>query len=145
VSLEDLPETLREKIEPNAVTGCWEWTAGVTGQGYGQVWWQGRNLGAHRVVHEVLRGPVPDGLQLDHRCRFTRCVNPDHLEPVTAAENNRRSSAVRYAKTHCPSGHPYDEANTLVYRGARYCRTCRTGGRAPDRTGIRTQGDDPAA
>lgn len=46
---------------------------------------------AHRVVYESLVGPIPAGLELDHTCRVRRCVNPDHLEPVTHAENQRRS------------------------------------------------------
>jgi len=50
---------------------------------------------AHRYAYELLRGPIPDGLTLDHLCRVTRCVNPDHLEPVTLAENVRRAVPYR--------------------------------------------------
>jgi hypothetical protein len=49
-------------------------------------------------------------------------VNPRHLEPVTEAENIRRAPWANV--THCPMGHPYDEANTYVYRGTRNCRRC---------------------
>lgn len=50
---------------------------------------------AHRVVYEALVGPIPDGLQLDHVCRNRACVNPAHLEPVTALENTRRSALAK--------------------------------------------------
>jgi hypothetical protein len=50
---------------------------------------------AHRFYYEQHVGPIPEGLQLDHLCRNTRCVNPAHLEPVTGAENMRRRVAAR--------------------------------------------------
>lgn len=65
---------------------CWEWT-GQKDSGYGR--YSGRP--AHRVTYEVLVGPIPDGLTLDHLCRNKGCVNPDHLEPVTSSENTRRA------------------------------------------------------
>lgn len=75
--------------------GCWRWTGSRSGSAleYGQFSWRimGRPMmGAHRAAWELFRGPVPDGLTLDHLCRNTLCVNPTHLEPVTQAENNRR-------------------------------------------------------
>lgn len=126
---------IREKIRPNPVTGCWEWIAGLTGHGYGQLWWGKRNRSAHIVTYELLVGRVPAGRQLDHLCRMTACVRPDHLEPVTGRTNVRRGR--RPWKTHCPSGHPYDEVNTRMYRGYRYCRACQNGARSTDRTGLR--------
>jgi hypothetical protein len=69
--------------------GCWIWQRGKA-EGYGVVWRDGRVQRAHRVVYEQHRGPIPDGLHLDHLCRVKACVNPDHLEPVTNAENCRR-------------------------------------------------------
>lgn len=80
---------------------------------------------AHRLMFELHRGPIPTGLQIDHLCRQPLCVNPDHLEPVTSAENTRRGKALI---THCPAGHPYDDANTYLAErptgSARHCRTC---------------------
>lgn len=77
-----------------AVTpGCWLWTGALNWDGYGCF-----NAGpeisssAHRFAYRLLVGPVPDGLELDHLCRTRNCVNPDHLEPVTHAENVRRAS-----------------------------------------------------
>src|SRR5438105_11185649 len=88
---------------------CWWWRAGVFSSGYGAFSYKGQNREAHRFSYEQIRGPIPDSLPLDHLCKNTLCVNPDHLEPVTPKENNRRSnspSALHMKKTHCPRGHP---------------------------------------
>jgi hypothetical protein len=68
-------------------------------------------------------------MHLDHLCRVRACVNPDHLEPVTQAENIRRGhgyAAWQRAKTHCPQGHPYAGDNLLIDQGRRRCRICYT-------------------
>lgn len=111
--------------------GCIEWIGGLQGQGYGQ-FFAGRvdreqtgKIAAHRWSYEYHVGPIPPGLQIDHLCRNRRCVNPEHLEPVTAQENIARSLG-NGRKTHCPAGHPYDVANTYTPPGGgRICRTCR--------------------
>lgn len=103
--------------------GCWLWNGAVQSRGYGSVGDGGRTHLAHRWVYERLVGPIPDGLTIDHLCRVKRCVNPDHLEPVTAAVNLRRWAD---GITHCPRGHAYDDVNTYVNpRGERQCRACR--------------------
>ena len=86
---------------------------------------------AHRVSYEMAKGSIPPGLQLDHLCRTTLCVNPAHLEPVTPKENIRRGSTAEVArrtqlsKTHCPQGHAYEGANLyLAPDGGRECRQC---------------------
>ena len=76
---------------------CWEWLGAVGSSGYG-VFWAGPGLRlAHRYAYEALVGPIPDGLDLDHLCGNTCCVNPAHLEPVTHAENVRRAARRRRA------------------------------------------------
>lgn len=112
---------------------CWRWT-GVTKNGYGHYCaWDataGRkiNLMAHRATWTLLRGDIPDGLQLDHLCRNTLCVNPDHLEPVTQAENLRRGfspTANNARKTLCVRGHSlYGENLYVTPKGYRQCREC---------------------
>jgi hypothetical protein len=120
----DLPARIAKKIEVE--DECWRWLGARTGHGYGNATWDGRQIGAHRLVYELLVAPIAKGLQIDHLCRNKLCVNPAHLEPVTPAENTRRVPSWPNAmKTHCPHGHPYDEANTLVYaNGRRHCRAC---------------------
>jgi hypothetical protein len=115
---------------------CWLWTAATTSAGYGQFRVDGRWGMAHRFAYELLVGPIPQDLQIDHLCRTPLCVNPAHLEPVTQQENLRRG--IGGPRTHCPAGHPYDETNTYVYpvTGGRYCRAC---GRAAHRARYASQ------
>lgn len=72
---------------------CWEWSGARSGLGYGCFWFGTRMIRAHVWAWLALVGPIAEGLDLDHLCRNTRCVNPDHLEPVTRAENARRGHA----------------------------------------------------
>ena len=104
--------------------GCWLWM-GALAHGYGRVKDGKKIVQAHRFAYELLRGPIPDGLQIDHLCRIPNCVNPEHMEPVTMSENLRRGVHFERNRTHCPQGHPYDELNTRhTSRGDRICRAC---------------------
>lgn len=111
--------------------GCWAWAAARNQHGYGQFRLDGRMRAAHRVAYELMIGPIPDGLDIDHLCRVRHCVNPAHLEPVTTQENVRRgllaetNRARGMAITHCKHGHCLDGDN--AYRGPdgfRKCRAC---------------------
>jgi hypothetical protein len=123
-----------QRVIPEPNSGCWIWTGASDDWGYGRVYYKGRRPAsamAHRLAYEHARGAIPDGLHLDHLCRNTYCVNPDHLEPVTCAENIKRGNTGinNRSKTHCPQGHPYDAENTRVSpadgRGwQRSCEAC---------------------
>lgn len=110
---------------------CWIWLGCKRPLGYGQF-----NMGRdhayrleypHIISYELVNGPVPKGLELDHLCRIPPCLNPSHLEPVTHAENLRRGWwALHKPKTHCNYGHLYDAANTYINsKGYKECRICR--------------------
>lgn len=128
------PNTRRilERITVSDETGCWLWTAGINGRGYGNITADGRTRSAHRVAYEEWIGPIPAGLDLDHLCRVRHCVNPDHLEPVTRRENLVRGAtlvAEQVARTACPQGHLYDEENTRYEGSMRHCRRCNNSDR----------------
>ena len=79
-------------------SGCWLVRGWNSGNGYGKVSVGGRSKMAHRVMYELLAGPIPEGLILDHLCRNRACCHPDHLEPVTVKINTHRGSAVLFAR-----------------------------------------------
>ena len=116
--------------EPN--TGCWLWTQGENGRGYGRVSYRGRAHQAHRIIYELSRGPIPDKFVLDHLCRVTFCVNPAHLEPVPHRVNVRRGRTGDVCRarcqriTHCKHGHPLTPENTYIEKGngSRHCKEC---------------------
>lgn len=119
---------LSRSIDYRGPDSCWIWHGSRLPDGYGQIRINGRTRGAHRVVYELLVGPIPDGLTLDHLCRTHACVNPRHLEPVTMRENTLRGvgpSARNATATHCHRGHEFTEANTHTWNGHRSCRACR--------------------
>jgi hypothetical protein len=98
-------------------------------RGYGRVYIkEGSAVPAHRISYELAFGPVPEGLSLDHLCRVTNCVRPDHLEAVPIGVNILRGSspsALAARMTECSKGHPFDVANTIRRKnGHRRCRTC---------------------
>lgn len=76
-------------------TGCWIWQGRVDRSGYGALKFRGRSMAAHRFYYEQLKGPIPEGLQIDHLCSVRLCVNPEHLEAVSGVENVRRSSVAK--------------------------------------------------
>jgi len=110
-----------------ALGPCWLWTGWVNNNGYGGIGSGGQEALVHRVAYELLVGPIPEGLEIDHLCRVAICVKavadehgPAHLEPVTHAENMRRRRG-----THCREGHLLDEANIVhTTDGQRKCRIC---------------------
>ena len=111
-------------------SGCIEWQ-GTRPRGYGQFSLGYKMVLAHRWAWEQVNGPIPDSLHLDHLCRNPACVNPNHLEPVTARENKVRAVAAVPRATHCRRGHQRNETNMYVNpkTGQRLCRVCAREGR----------------
>lgn len=138
IPTKDLDERFWAKVDKygpvmeNMESACWVWIgskseSNYSGLFYGSFYLDGKRVKAHRVSFELVKGPIGD-LELDHLCRNTLCVNPDHLEPVTRSENVLRCDHGHRKKTHCPKGHEYTDAN--VYHppnrpNVRHCRTCQ--------------------
>lgn len=120
--VEDPRKRFWEKVEKT--NDCWIWKAGKCSKGYGVFWMNGRNHLAHRVSYQWLIGEIPKGLCIDHLCKNSACVNPEHLEIVSLGENVLRGegiTAINSKKTHCPKGHMYDMVYGTSKRG---CKTC---------------------
>lgn len=127
VTVAELPEQIRRRVVVDD-GGCWRFGGSKGRGGYGHVWWNGRHVYAHRVSYELLVGPIPNGLELDHvrtrGCAHRDCINPAHLEPVTHHENILRGvspTAENKRKVNCIRGHGFDERTR---RGKRVCREC---------------------
>ncbi len=134
-TIEQVDELFRTKYRIDE-SGCWIWLTAKNKRSYGQFSFQlgdgtRKRTRAHRLSYELVHGPIPDGLHIDHLCCTPACCNPAHLEPVTSAENTRRW-LVSLGRTSCVNGHPFEPDN--VYRPpngrGRACRECK---RASDR------------
>lgn len=104
------------------VDGCWEWGGAVSGD-YGSFRSKGVSVKAHRFSYELAKGKIPPGLVIDHLCRNTLCVKPEHLEAVSYRTNMVRGvapQAVAYRAGTCIKGHPMK----LLPCGRRFCNEC---------------------
>jgi hypothetical protein len=150
-TLQRFPVSLNELFErciPVPFSGCWIWNGTIAHDGYGRVpsGRRGVSIPAHRLAFEYAKGPIQDGLQIDHLCRIKGCINPDHLEAVTASMNvlrglvpttaSKHMKAVRarltaIPRTHCPRGHELTAENVILERQhrdgsiTRKCRECK--------------------
>lgn len=127
-----LPPRMQAKIQfeiclvSNLDPVCWTWTGATNGKNYGSIGHQGRVWSTHRLVYELLVGPIPPGLHIDHLCLRKPCCHPAHLEPVTPRVNTRRALA---AHVRCPQGHPLADPNIIIKHRPngvklRNCRVC---------------------
>lgn len=120
-------------VDKRGPSECWPWLGNVSRHGYGRFRRDATPTGnenAHRFSYRIAKGEIPDGFQVDHLCRNTRCVNPAHLEAVTPRVNTLRSTnpTANNAKlAECRRGHPFDADNTLMSPNGRQriCRTCK--------------------
>lgn len=110
-------------------SGHWIWTGSTSSEGRYGSFHLGRVMPAHRAAWILFRGAIDADLtDVDHRCRKTLCVNPEHLEPVTHRENVLRGDAppaANAARTHCTHGHEFTPENTRRNsKGHRACVAC---------------------
>lgn len=129
-----LPERIRARIdtdgpipkEPHTpVNGqCWLFQGYHIALGYPYTSLNGKDSPAHRVIFHLATGQDVAGFDVDHRCRNVGCVNPNHMEAVTHAENQAR---IAKAQNKCrKSGHDWTDPNNVRVRpnGRRYCKQC---------------------
>jgi hypothetical protein len=130
------------KVVKDEETDCWHWPLHVAANGYGKWWWDGEVTTAHRwLMEQICRVNLPRKMHVDHAkwtgCAYRDCVNPNHLEIVTAAENIRRGDFIGKRGKRvwdrgawCEDGHPFSNANTFFLYdreegvSVRHCKTC---------------------
>lgn len=133
------PRPLRERAPAHIVidqtTGCWLWTGSLDRKGYAKALGDDRRIvGVHRYFHAITHGPLAPSIHLHHECHVRRCVNPQHLRPLTPREHliehgtiakgNAAAAAKKRAATHCRRGHEFTPENTRIQSGNRLCRAC---------------------
>lgn len=128
--LKAAPDRLWGNVEKNA-HGCWVWKGTKNRKGYGQISVDGRHERTHRVAYRLTYGEIPEGMVVRHRCDNPPCINPDHLEVGTSADNSRdmvergRMVNCKVDRDKCPKGHSFDEVNTYWWNNARQCKACK--------------------
>lgn len=109
---------------------CWLWLKAVrSSDGYGAFFNGTRMVLAHCFAYEASYGPIPEGLEIDHKCRTRACQNPKHLQAVTHRVNVLRGespSSVNAHKARCKDGHLFSDVNTTIVQGRRRCITCHS-------------------
>jgi len=119
-----IEKRLKDKFYKH-LNGCWIWT-GATSILRGKFKYGNFNgEPAHRAVYKFYKGHIPVKLELDHLCKVTNCVNPDHLEPVTHYENCRRGNKTIKIGGKCKRGHLMISKNFKIRKeGWKRCLLC---------------------
>lgn len=123
-------ERIASKYLVDCETGCWNWLCRLDKDGYAVRTKFGSTLDGSKCIKrpfvwlwEQKNGrSFPEGLVPDHLCRNRRCINPDHIEPVTRLVNHQRG--LRALATHCLQGHEISGANEVKRLGGHRCRIC---------------------
>lgn len=127
------PHTVESLLELTVPHGdCLLWQGASRTNGYGVTVYRGTQTTTHRIMYQLYIGEtLPDGMEVDHKCNNRLCINPDHLQAVSHAENMRLGATRR---THCKAGHEWNDENTYIatvmrkqggFREQRFCRVCR--------------------
>jgi len=114
------------KILPN---GCWQWIRFTSKVGYGRITVNKKSYLVHQYSYVIHNGTIPKGHYIHHLCHNKSCVNPKHLQAVTAKQHfvkHGSGIAEMHRKiTHCPAGHKYTKESTGYNNGTcRYCKIC---------------------
>lgn len=111
-----------------AKSGCWLWKR-INKGGYGIIQIHRKSYYAHRYSYELFNTAIPEGKVIDHLCKTRNCVNPLHLEVVSAKENTLRGNSltnINSLKTQCNKGHVFSSDNVYLYKNKRHCIKCRS-------------------
>ncbi len=126
---------INQNIFKRSEDECWNWIGSIGSHGYGQIHHNGGTELAHRIVFMLNHGFMPrlgvvssDRRVVMHTCDNKLCCNPKHLVLGSQHENTINGGAHQRVKTHCPQGHPYNDKNTYLYQGRRYCKICKHSG-----------------
>lgn len=121
------PALERFHAQVEKTEACWNWIGAKQSGGYGRFNADGGRGGrvvlVHRWAYEQFVGPIPDDMTIDHLCRNTPCVNPDHMEVVTREVNSWRANTNK-DKTHCQHGHELTPDNVYIAPSRPTTRDC---------------------
>jgi hypothetical protein len=138
-------KSIRDRVLSRTITdinGCWIFQGAITSGGYGAIGIDGKSRSTHMVMHELDKGPIPPGMEVDHLCRVRACCNPGHLEAVPQIVNWERGespSRINALRTHCKHGHELSGENVRIAtrRNRRPSRQCVACHRARNREHMR--------
>jgi hypothetical protein len=108
--------------------GCLEWQGYCQSSGHGQIFFNGKLIGTHRLAWLLSNGEIPNGMQVLHKCDNGSCCNPNHLFLGTHADNMKdmchKGRGNNQKKTHCKNGHEFSFTNTMRNGNGRKCKQC---------------------